>query len=218
MTNAIKTFATTLFGDCPWLGVIIVAMIPVIELRGAIPFAMSAAFWGTKALPWWQAFLFGVVGSTLPAFFILPLLKPFFAWLKKTKLFKKMVEAFERKFSKKGKVITDRIETVEHKKKRRLLSVLGLTALVAVPLPLTGTWTASGVGAYINMRYWDGILAVFIGNLIAGAIITAVCVLLPGAENIIFFVFLGLIAVVIIVAVIWALLKRTKKVEEISAD
>lgn len=217
MTESIKEFATSVFGDCPWLAVILVAMIPIIELRGAIPFAMSASFWGAAALPWWQAYLFAVIGTTIPALFIIPLLKPFFGWLKKTRLFKKFVEFFETRFVKKGEGISEKAASEKSSSKKRKAKFWGVLIFVAVPFPLTGAWTGSAIASYLNMKFGDGVLAVFIGNLVAGALMTIVCVLFPGFENIIFYSFLGLVAIVLVVSFVWWILKKTKKVEKISS-
>ena len=84
MTDFIKEFIVDVFGNNVWLGILIIAMIPLIELRGAIPFAMGSA-WGMHKLNWIQAYSSSVIGATIPALFIIPLLIPFFNYLRKTK-------------------------------------------------------------------------------------------------------------------------------------
>lgn len=212
MTEAIKELTTRLFGACPWLGVLLIAMVPIVELRGAIPFALSTAFWGIKALPWWQAYLVAVAGSTLPALVIIPALKPLFGWMKKTKVFRKMATALEKRFVRKTSTIVDSIG--EEKKKRKVLikKFIGVMAFVAVPLPLTGAWTGSAVAAYINLPFGWGVLAVLLGNIISGAIMTCICMLFPGAENIIMYCFLGLAVLLVLGSIIWALVKKKTEV------
>ena len=213
MTEAIKEFTTTVFGSCPWLGVLLIAMVPIIELRGAIPFAMSVAFWGANALPWWFAFLVAVLGSTLPALVIIPALKPVFSWMKKTKTFKKIALKLESKFLSKSNEIIDDIGLEKKKKKILLKKFIGVLAFVAVPLPLTGAWTGSAIAAYLNMPFSLGVLSVFLGNIIAGIIMTVICMLFPGAENIIMYCFLGLALIVILSSIIWSLIKKKLEIK-----
>ena len=212
MTDAIKELTTTLFGECPWLGVLLIAMVPIVELRGAIPFALSGAFWGTGALSWWEAFLVSVVGSTVPALVIVPALKPMFAWMKKTKVFRKLATALEKRFVRKSSGIAESV--VDEKKKRKVLlkKFFGVMGFVAVPLPLTGSWTGSAVAAYLDMPFGWGVLAVFIGNVISGAIMTSICMLFPGAEDIIMYCFLGLAVVLVVGSLVWGLIRKKSEV------
>ena len=215
MTDAIKEFTTRLFGSCPWLGIIIIATVPIIELRGAIPFALSAAFWGAKVLSWWQAYLFAVIGSTLPALVVIPLLKPLFTWMKKTKGFRKLASALEKRFVRKSSGIQAEIAGEKVKNKVLFKKFLGACGFVAVPLPLTGAWTGSAVAAYLDMPYWLGVLAVLVGNIISGAIMLCICLLLPGAESIIMYCFLGLAVLFIAGSLLWMAFKKR---HEITAD
>ena len=215
MTNAIKELTTRFFGPCPWLGVLLIAMVPIIELRGAIPFALSAAFWGAKALSWWQAYIFAVVGSTLPALVVIPLLKPLFSWMKRTKGFKKLATALEKHFVRKSSGIQAEIGNEKVCRKIFGKKFIGTMAFVAVPLPLTGAWTGSAVAAYLNMKWWQGSLAVLCGNLISGAIMLSICLLFPGAESIIMYCFFGLAVLFIAFSLFWM---AFKKKHEITAD
>ena len=78
MTDAIKEFIVELFGANAWLGIVVIAMIPLIELRGAIPFALGSA-WGIHKLTWYEAYSSSVIGATIPALVIIPLLIPVFS-------------------------------------------------------------------------------------------------------------------------------------------
>ena len=215
MTHAIKEFTTRVFGPCPWLGVLLIAMVPIIELRGAIPFALSVAFWGASVLTWWEALLVAVAGSTIPALVIIPALKPLFSWMKRTKGFKKLVNALERRFVRKSSRIN--AEVANEKVKRKILAkkFIGTMSFVAIPLPLTGAWTGSAVAAYLDMPWWLGALAVFAGNIISGGIMLCICLLFPGAENIIMYVFLGLAVLFIAGSLIWMAIRKR---HEVTAD
>lgn len=209
MTEAIKEFTARTFGSCPWLGVILIAIVPVIELRGAIPFALIT-------LPWWESYLCAVIGSTIPALFVLPLLKPLFSWMRKTRGFKRIAKGLDGKFTKKSAAIEESVKTEKQKRKIFAKKFLGVVSFVAIPLPLTGAWTGSAIAAYLNLPYWSGVLAVLVGNVIAGAIMTALCLLLPKtAMPWVMLGFLALAVVVIAGSVIWHFVR--KKIE-ITAD
>ena len=207
----------SMFGNQSWLGIIILAMIPVTELRVAIPFAMNKAAWGIYTLTWWQAWGCAVLGSTLPAFFVIPLLIPFFNWLRKTKFSKKIVDWFDKRFSDKAKTINDKIDSNESKtKKASFKKFLGVVLFVSVPLPLTGAWTGSAIAAYLNMPYWQGVFAVLVGNIISGGIMLVLSIFFAGYEGILNIIFFSLIGVVVIGLIVLALVKRHrhKKLEK----
>lgn len=210
MVEFIKNLIMTLFGNHVWIGIIIFAMIPVTELRLAIPFAMDT-LWGANSLTWWQAYLCAVAGSTIPAFIIVPLLLPIFDWLKKTKLFAKIVNAFDKRFNNKSKNIDAKVKSEKDLKKVERIKFLGVVAFVAVPLPLTGAWTGSAVAAYLKMHWLKGVLAVFIGNLISGLIMLTICLLFPTATDIIMYVFLGIVVLVLLAGLITHFVKRRKE-------
>ena len=58
MTEWLKELFVTIFGTNSWLATIIISMIPIIELRGAIPFGSAVSLWGEHALTVWQSFLY----------------------------------------------------------------------------------------------------------------------------------------------------------------
>lgn len=211
MTEVIKEFILKIFGDNAWLGIIIIAMIPVIELRGAIPFALSSV-WGASKLGWFEAYVYSVVGATLPALIIIPLLVPVFNFLKKTKLFKKVVELFEKKFTSKSEKIENDIQSTNSNKNKEWKKFVGVMTFVAIPLPLTGAWTGSAVAAYLKMGFWQGVFAVLCGNIISGGVMTLLCLLLPQkAVDKVLYAFIILAAVLILAAVIVAILKSKKQ-------
>ena len=207
MKEFIKNIILTLFGNMPWLGTIIFAMVPIFELRGAIPIAMDATIWGDAVLPWWQAYLFSVIGATLPAFVIIPLLIPVFNWMKKTKVFRKIAEFFDRTFKKKSANLNEKIEDESQSKKKERIKFLGVVTFVAIPLPLTGAWTGSAVAAYLNINYKKGVLAILLGNIISGAIMTLISVIFDGYQDLILLIFCLLVVVFILGSVIYAIIK-----------
>lgn len=155
MTDAIKTFFLDIVGE--ELCVFFCSMIPIIELRGAIP--MGFAF----GLPWWQSYILAVVGNMLPVPFILLLIKAVITWMthSKIKFFNKLAAWLNRRVEKRR----DKIEKY---------SFWGVCLFVAVPLPVTGAWTGSLVAAMIDMKFWKALLSCLFGVMIAGVIMTLV--------------------------------------------
>lgn len=154
-TAAIKNFFLETVGK-RWC-VFFCSMIPIIELRGAIP--MGAAF----GLPWWQTFLISVVGNMLPVPFILLFINAILKWMEgcRVKLFNKIAGWLLRKAEK-------------NREKIEKYAFWGLAIFVGVPLPGTGAWTGSLVGAVIHLKFWKALLSALIGVLAAGAVMTMI--------------------------------------------
>ncbi len=132
--------------------VMLTAALPIIELRGAIPVGISL---GLSPL---HATILSFIGSMIPVPFILFAIRPIFNYLKKTKLFKKLVDK-----------ITDK--SIHNSDNIKKYGAWGLLAFVAIPLPGTGVWSGSLAAALLDMRFKWAFPAIFIGNLIAGMII-----------------------------------------------
>lgn len=155
MGEIIKSFFLEFVGE--ELCVFLCSMLPIIELRGAIPMAFA------MGLPWWQAYLISVVGNLLPVPFILLLINIVIKWMasSKVKFFNKIANFLLERVEKKR----DRIEKY---------SFWGLCFFIAVPLPVTGAWTGSLVAAVIGMKPWKAFLSALLGVLIAGAVVTLI--------------------------------------------
>ena len=135
------------------LVVFIVSMIPIVELRGAIPFGF------VLDMNPWILYLLAVIGNLLPIPFILMLIRPIIRWFLTTKLLRPIGLWLEAKVEKnKGK-----IEKYEF---------WGLCLFVAIPLPGTGAWTGALVAAFLDMRLKKALPPIILGVLIAGLIMT----------------------------------------------
>jgi uncharacterized membrane protein len=138
----------------PWLATMIIAMLPIFELRGAIPVGHEIL-----GLPLGTAVLVSIIGNILPVIPILLLLGPVSAWLSRYLLFKRFFDwVFNRTRSKSD--LVKKYETV------------GLMLFVAVPLPMTGAWTGAAAAFLFGIRFWPALMAISLGVLIAAAIIT----------------------------------------------
>ncbi len=134
----------------------LVSMVPVIELRGAIPIGVAAG------LPLWQAILISIIGNMIPVPFIILFIKKIFAWMRtKSERLNSVVERMEAKADKNVEKVT-RYE------------FWGLFLFVAIPLPGTGAWTGSLVAALLDMNLKKAVPPVYLGILGAAVIISFV--------------------------------------------
>jgi len=136
--------------------VLLTAMMPVSELRGAIPLAIGAYHW-----PVWQAYLISVIGNIIPPILILIFLKRLSDFLSKRWKFA------ERFFSR----LFKRTE-MKYRKMIEKWGPLALIIFVAIPLPFTGAWTGSLVAFVFDLPFKKSIALIFIGVLIAGVLVT----------------------------------------------
>ena len=153
MVDAITTFLIESLGA--HFGVMICSMIPIIELRGAIPLG---AWLG---MPWWLNYILAVVGNMLPIPFILLFITKFIGWMSRSKV---------KFFNKIGTWLTNKAE--KNREKIEKYSFWGVCLFVAIPLPVTGAWTGSLVAATIGMKKWKALLSCLLGVMIAGVIMT----------------------------------------------
>ncbi|HEY8423954.1 MAG TPA: small multi-drug export protein [Clostridia bacterium] len=164
-----------------------VAAVPVIELKGAIPLGMGLALHYGIELNSWIYFIFAYLGSCLPAPFIILFLRPVLNFLAKTKAFRKLSQWLTNRFSKKTDEINqkavlkaekiddtpsdDAQKEIAKRKRIEWIKYISLFVFVAVPLPLTGCWTGSGIAAFMGLDLKKSLTIVFLGNLVAGLII-----------------------------------------------
>ena len=153
MKEAIANFFLETVGK--ELCVLFCSMLPIIELRGAIP--LGAGF----GLPWWQTYIIAIIGNMLPVPIILLFVKSVLNWMArcKVKFFNKIANKMFEKAEK-------------NRAKIEKYAFWGLTLVVAIPLPATGAWTGTLVAALFDMKFWKSILAALIGVMIAGVVMT----------------------------------------------
>lgn len=128
--------------------VIFTAMLPIIEVRGAIPVGIAL---GMSPL---HATILAFLGSVIPVPFILLTIRPIFTYLKKTNIFRKLVTKLTNKSLNKS-------ENVQK------YGYIGLFIFVAIPLPGTGVWSGSLIASLLNMRILHAFPAIVLGNLVA---------------------------------------------------
>ncbi len=160
--KTILDFFANNFETCIWLAVILVALIPTLESKIAIPFAMSSLIWGANALPAWQAFLFAFIGSMLPSYFAL--LAGRFIRRHTTGF---VSEKLKKRYSSKAMKLEKEGSTF---KKYAILC-----SFVALPIPLTGVWTGSLIAGMSSLKKGWSMLAITIGAIISSGLITLLC-------------------------------------------
>lgn len=133
----------------------LISMMPVIELRGGLPFGVA------QGLAPLYAALVSIVGNLLPIPFLLKLVPKIFDFLRDKKYTKKLIAWLEKKAEKNRKTIDK-------------YGWLGLYILVAVPLPGTGAWTGALVSSCFKMKFWPSMAAIIVGVLTAGAIVLGI--------------------------------------------
>lgn len=133
----------------------LLGMVPIIELRGAIPFGVAGGLSVSVAI------LLAVLGNLLPIPFILLFIRKIFSYMRSEKSnLGAIVDRMEKKVEKNRKVI-DRY------------AWWGLVILVAIPLPGTGAWTGALVAAMLEMRIIRALPAIALGVIIAAVIVSS---------------------------------------------
>jgi len=131
----------------------LISMVPVLELRGAIPVGVAG---GLSPL---AAMCIAIVGNLVPIPFLIVFTRRVFQWLKTKGRLGALVEKLENRAAEKSEIVLK-------------YAWLGLCILVAIPLPGTGAWTGALVAAVLNMRLKKAMPAIVLGVLIAGFIVT----------------------------------------------
>ena len=135
---------------------VLVSMVPVVDLRGGIPFGVAAG------LPVWAAFLAAILGNLIPAPFIIVYIRRIFQWLRlRLPRLNSLVDKLEKKAHLKGQKVSK-------------YKYLGLAIFVAIPLPGTGAWTGALAAAFLDMPLRKAIPSIVAGVLTAGVVISIV--------------------------------------------
>lgn len=131
----------------------LLSMVPVLELRGAIPVGVAAG------LPPLAAMVVAMIGNLVPIPFIILFIRRIFSWLKTKGKIRVLVEKLESRAHSKSGIV-------------KKYAGIGLCIFVAIPLPGTGAWTGALIAAILNMRLKRALPYIALGVVIAGFIIT----------------------------------------------
>lgn len=136
-----------------------IGMVPIIELRGAIPIGVF-----TFSLTYLEAFVCSFIGNIIPVYFIVKFIRPLFDFFGRWKIFKVIIDWATEKATK---------HIQENEKLQNAVS-FGLFLFVAIPLPGTGAWVGSLIANFLNLPPKKAIPPIIIGVLTAGIIVLSI--------------------------------------------
>ncbi len=199
----------------PYLTLYVISIIPIVELRGAIlfmPYMFDTI--GEMML----GMLCCVAGSTTVILPLILITRPFLKKLRHSKWFSKIGKRLEENLADRAESAYDeeKSEGKDAKRKRKPLSkdtkkFLGLFVFVAIPLPMTGAWTGSCIGSFLDFPVWKASLAVFFGNIVAGLILTTIAYFLPRQYADVFLYGFVVLAIAIAVTLYFSRSKRNER-------
>ena len=123
------------------------------ELRGAIPIGIA------MDLNPIGVYIASVIGSTIVSVPLVLTFRHIMQFLKEKGICLKLLNKIDRKIH-------------SGMKKMKQVSIFGIILFVGIPLPTTGTWTASAIASILKMRIKDAFIGVLIGNMMAGIIMS----------------------------------------------
>lgn len=139
-----------------YLLIFLVSMVPLIELRGAVPLAIG---WD---IPYFEALAICVIGNMIPVPFIYFFARKVLVW----GAGKPKIGRFFRFFLEKGERAGQKLTKAAGKNGL----FLALLLFVGVPLPGTGAWTGALGASFLNMGFKSTVLSVSLGVVLAGCI------------------------------------------------
>ena len=146
-------------GIHPLLAVFIISMLPIFELRGGIPIGINLFH-----LNWSIVVPISILGNMVPIIPILLFLGPFSRFLSKISLFKRFFD-WLFKHTKSRSAVVERYKSI------------GLMLFVAIPLPVTGAWTGSIAAFLFSIKFYNSLISIFFGVIIAAIIVTTLSLL-----------------------------------------
>lgn len=140
--------------------VFLISMVPLIELRGAIPVGLST-LWG-ETLPVIPLYIICILGNMLPVPFIYLFARKILIWGSDKKIIGKFFKWCLEKGEKGGRKLQE--------KAGKTGLFFALLIFVGIPLPGTGAWTGTLAASILDMDFKTSILAVMLGVILAGII------------------------------------------------
>ena len=149
-----------------YLIVFLISMVPLIELRGAIPYAVAFG------IPLTQAYIIAIIGNMIPVPFIYFFARKVLEWGKDKPVIGRFFTFCLEKGEKAGKA---------HQAKAGRVVFVAVVLCVVIPLRGTGAWTGTLAASLLDMDFKSSVLAVMLGVLLAGIIMGAASAGLFGA-------------------------------------
>jgi len=165
-----------------WVATVLIATLPIIELRGSLPAAHEVF-----SLTWAEAYFLSVIGNLIPVPILLRWFPNVEKWLRRWKIFEIFFNWLFQRTHRKGW------------RKVKLYGDMGLIFFVAIPLPVTGAWTGTVLAYLFRINRVKAFIAISMGVLIAGIIMITVTIsgYLIGAM-----IILGLVFILVLMGLI----------------
>jgi len=138
----------------PELITLLIGMLPVAELRGAIPTGVVVL-----DLPLWSAFLWAYIGNLIPVVPLLLFLQPVSKWLRRFRPWRVFFYWLFARTKKRARVV-------------RKYRLAGLALFVMVPLPVTGAWTGCVAAMMFQIPFARALPAIVLGVFASGIIVS----------------------------------------------
>ncbi len=180
------------FADNSFLATLIIALIPGLEGRIAIPFALSTQLLAENTLTPLCAFVSAFLGSIIPCVPVILLTKKF-----KNKY---LTDISKNRFQKKINKISAGTSTFK--------KIFLLSTFVAVPLPMTGVWSGSIIAGFTSLKVWQSFIGICTGSAIACSIILIVCLFFENSTLQILYFSLCILAIFILIELVSNLIRK----------
>ncbi len=200
MADAVINFFRELLNN-DILTIFIISMLPIVELRGAIPVAIE------MGLSWYEAFGYAFLGSIIVAPILLLILMPILNAMKKIKIFRGLANAVESLFKSKAESVRKKANKADSKNTEDIIKMVGVFLFVAIPLPLTGVWTGTAVAVFLGLGFWKSLLAVSLGNISSGLIMTGLSILFKDNLNLFLTIFMAAVLALLVINIIYLVVK-----------
>ena len=141
---------------------LLISMVPLIELRVGVPYGIA------MGIPWYQALPLCMIGNMIPVPFIFLFARKLLIWGKDQKVIGGFCRFCLDKGEKGGKKL---------KEKAGKGIYIALLLFVGIPLPGTGAWTGTLAASMLDLDFKKSVVAVMLGVLLAGAIMTVLSLL-----------------------------------------
>ena len=138
-----------------YLEIMLLAMLPLTELRGAIPIGIA------MDLNPIAVYVASVIGSTIVSIPLILTFRHILNFFRNIDIFLPLV-----------KKVDSKIES--GMKRLKSISILGIILFVGIPLPTRGSWTAAAIASILKMRIKTSLLGVLIGNMMSGIIVSLI--------------------------------------------
>lgn len=147
-----------------------IGMVPIIELRGAIPVGVG------MGLSYFESFICSFLGNIIPVYFIVKYIRPLFNFFGRWKPFKVIIDWATNKATRK----------IEESERLQNYTALGLFLFVAIPVPGTGAWVGSLIANFLNLPPKKAIPPIIAGVFTAGIIVLTITAIANGGIQYIF--------------------------------